>query len=213
MAIAFDATSDSGYQTTAIYSWSHTCTGLNLILFVAQVNTGTPSNVNYGGQALTQIAAIGAGITLWYLINPPSGSHTVSITNQDNPSGAEAFAISYTGAAWYLDSHAVNAGFSTSPTTSNTTVVNSNCWLLGIGLNRTTSTPTMSQNYTLRQTTSGSISYGIAILSDTNGTVGTGTQGITYTGNFAGNEGNTIVASIAPFPPPASPSNFLLATL
>ena len=114
MAIAFDATSNSGYQTTTPYSWSHTCTGSSRVLIVGvsmlSVAGSSVTGITYNGVALTKIrsdiSAVGAVRTeLWRLVNPASGSNTVEVTlsatldsiaaavsltgvNQTNPTGS-----------------------------------------------------------------------------------------------------------------------------
>ena len=54
MAIALDATSNSGYQNNVTsYSWSHTCNGSDLILVVGLSQSGgnLASSVTYNGRS------------------------------------------------------------------------------------------------------------------------------------------------------------------
>lgn len=89
MAIAFDATSTSGYQTAqSTYSWSHTCAA-NSILFVPismlSVAGSSVTGVTYDGVALSDLtnedSTTGAcRVELWILNGPHSGTHTIAVT-------------------------------------------------------------------------------------------------------------------------------------
>jgi murein DD-endopeptidase MepM/ murein hydrolase activator NlpD len=67
-------------------SWSHTTTSSqsNLIIVVGVQSTSNPTGVTYGGQSLTEITDVTffSGLaykSLWYLVNPPTGTNTVSV--------------------------------------------------------------------------------------------------------------------------------------
>ncbi len=101
-AITFDANSSaSSTAVTTSISWSHTVgTGSNRILLVAfsgrdgDPTGGDPcdlvvSDVNYGGTSLTLVSGSAQGYDksgiavrteLWYLLNPASGTDTITIT-------------------------------------------------------------------------------------------------------------------------------------
>jgi len=104
MAIAFDASSIDTYHTNTVeIVFSHTCSGNNRILFVyAGIYSGSYdiTGVTYNGVSLTKIdgqAQDGNNkISLWYLINPDSGTHDVSITTNDTVD-LWGGAVSYTG--------------------------------------------------------------------------------------------------------------------
>ena len=103
MAVAFDATSNSGYQTAASYNWSHTCSGSNRILIVGvsmlSVVGSSVSSITYNGVALTKIrsdASVSGAVRteLWRLVNPATGANTVAVTLSaalDSISGAQSF--------------------------------------------------------------------------------------------------------------------------
>lgn len=85
------------------WSWSHTCTGASLLLVVRfdLVNTGqTVNSVSYNGVSLTlKQRDTGAGQydgSLWYLVAPAAGTHTISATLSGAARGA-ATGLSYTG--------------------------------------------------------------------------------------------------------------------
>ncbi len=106
MAIARDtSTSASGAPTSSPGTWSHTCTGSNLILFVGVESTGASDNVTgatYNGVAMTlvqkQARLDGREVYLFVLVNPATGSNTVSVS-WTGTDGHFLSAISYTGAA------------------------------------------------------------------------------------------------------------------
>jgi hypothetical protein len=88
MTIAFDASSNSGYEASlSTYSWNHTVG--SSVLFggvlcgVAIFLTGTVLSITYGGVALSFVRADVSGIyrsEIWYLPNPPLGSNSVVVT-------------------------------------------------------------------------------------------------------------------------------------
>lgn len=106
MAVAFDAASTGGGNapnTTAI-TWSHTCTGANLVLLVVvalRSDTATGTTITYNSVALTLVRRLqqgtrGVTLEVWRLIAPATGANTVSVAASANVVTAAA-AISYTG--------------------------------------------------------------------------------------------------------------------
>lgn len=95
--VAYDATGAgnavaSGTNSVNI-TWSHTCTGSNRIVIVSILVGGVSASyttftrsVTYGGNAMTSFGAIDGGATpngwleMFYLIAPPTGAQTVSVT-------------------------------------------------------------------------------------------------------------------------------------
>ena len=138
MAIAYDAVSNGEVNPGTSVSWNHTCTGSDRILFLG-IQTNTDSDptdltaVTYNSVAMTFIAKQSISGTseylyLYYLINPASGTNSISITR--TTSGAMfGFATSYTGAkqSGQPDASTTNTGTGTSLATSVTTVAD-NCW-------------------------------------------------------------------------------------
>lgn len=112
-SLAFDATSNSGFQaTTSNYSWNHTCTGTDLVLVVgvtAEENTNNANlpvtGVTYNGVAMTKANeqnTNGGGsadlASQWYLISPDTGTHSISVTHTGTVSASVGGAVSYTNA-------------------------------------------------------------------------------------------------------------------
>jgi len=103
MAIAFDA-STQGSTGGSPHSYSHTCTGTDRILYVHIFLVGgarTISAISYNSVAMTLVdSRINAGADstafLYRLVNPDSGSNTVSITF--SATFGVSVATSYTGA-------------------------------------------------------------------------------------------------------------------
>lgn len=87
-AITFDATSSSPFFTSSsTMQWAHTVgAGSNSVLIVVATQNNSSTGVSYDGMALTKIIqttipADGSERTeIWYLVNPPSGTHNVSTT-------------------------------------------------------------------------------------------------------------------------------------
>lgn len=138
MAIAFDAAT-----TSSTTPFNHTCTGTNLILFVAignsTITAQSTTAVTYGGVAMTEIQSrqqLGnAQVKLWYLIAPATGSNSVAITG--GTSSMRASAVSFTGVAQTSPIGASNVGSanmtSTGPVKLNVavTTTQANSWLVG----------------------------------------------------------------------------------
>lgn len=203
MAIAFDTSVDGGLNT---YTWNHTCSGSNRILFVAASNPGNASGTTatYNGVSMTALyrGDINAGETdIWYLINPSSGTNSIVCSGYTNFHGLSS---SFTGVkqTGFPDS-SINGAPNSNPFTQNTTVVASNCWIIGVGLATIGTSSTLTTNRTDRQTGVFLVGAAVITLSDSNGTVGTGSQGFTWTagGGAAPTQRSAIVISIAPVLP------------
>ena len=161
MAIALDAVSNGTATTTSPLTWSHTCTGSDLILVVGVniYSAGTPncSGVTYNGVSLTLIGSkrtyfseLGQ-ISLWYLLNPVTGANTVSVSFTGTVANCDAGAVSYTGVAQSGQPDAV-AGATTqtsaNPSVTVTTVAD-NCWVVGLlGNTSGPSTANLTERYT-----------------------------------------------------------------
>lgn len=172
MAIAFDAfTSPAGGEAQTNYTFSHTCTGSNRILFVAVIGATSSDNitgVTYNGVSLTLVdkqttSAVG-GIDreqyLFVLQGPASGSNTVAVAS--SPAGSVyPVAASYTGA--HQTNAIVGAKGQNNSTTSlsvGVTTVAANSWVAaGTRLNAgtmTASTNTVSRGTDSQYVDSGS---------------------------------------------------------
>lgn len=85
MAIAVDTNTVAEEESGATsLTFSHTCTGSNLVLIVATVSSGSadPTGVTYNGVAMTKAVGLGAALdtSLWYLSNPATSAHNVVVT-------------------------------------------------------------------------------------------------------------------------------------
>jgi hypothetical protein len=103
MAIAFDANSQAqGGNPSSSFSWSHTCTGSNLMLVVSVMsNTAAdPTGITYNGVAMTKGKTgtdANRNCSIWYLANPATGANTVAVTWAGSTAYPAGSATSYTG--------------------------------------------------------------------------------------------------------------------
>jgi hypothetical protein len=209
MAIVLDATSKGSATSTSPLQWNHTCTGSNLVLIVGvNVCVSVPnsnadcSSVTYNGVNLTLLGSKRSnGIvqaSLWYLLNPATGSNAISIDFSGTDARSDAGAVSWTGVAQSSQPDAVagNTGSSTNPSLTVTTVAD-NCWVIGVECSA--GTPTVTAGLTSRQ----SLSTGNTILSrgnlqDTNGVkTPAGDQTVNWTVALSG--WGAQAASFAPY--------------
>lgn len=146
MAIAFDAQSASAFSGAPTVTWSHTCTGSNLVLRVGIYATiDNCSGVTYNGVAMTLVTKLNVTgtqyIYVFYLINPATGAHNcVASVSSGNIDGYGA-GTSYTGARQSSQPEAFNTNVSASTTsfTTNVTTVTANAWVTGWGYGQTAS--------------------------------------------------------------------------
>lgn len=140
MAIAFDAATDNSQVTGTSHSFSHTCTGDDRLLIVSWMQTvnATVTSCTYNGVAMTavtgsglEIVETGGWLQQYYLVAPATGSNTVEITVPTSRF-MRACSASYTGVAQTGTIDSSNTATGTSDTaTLTTTVVASDCWLIG----------------------------------------------------------------------------------
>lgn len=198
MAIAFDTASGGHTATTTSLTWSHTCTGVNRILFVGWRTGGTVTSVTYNSVAMTVITQdLGvAKVGLAYLINPASGSNTVAI-NQNNAFIA-GISSSYNGVKQTSQPDSSNTRNVSGTNSGNisTTIVAANCWTIAVA-KASSSAITGGVNATVRATGDNNEH---AIL-DSNGPLQPGSNTMNFT-SAANAEWNEIIASFAPFVEP-----------
>ncbi len=211
MTIALDST--SGRKTAASatnLSYAHVCTGSDLILVVSVCLfglTADDASVTYNGVAMTKVGPVsttGSSIQyLFYLVNPATGSNTVSISSSASATVIIGFSTSYTGCA--QSGQPDNSGtFSGSGTTIATTLTAnaSNCWAVA-GLNNLPGFGISAGAGTTDRGNGSAQSYG-----DSNGPVsGSTTLNFTMGGSATGID--AVMLTIAPVAPPAN-SNFLM---
>lgn len=105
MALAIDAVSSTSGNGAGPFSWSHTCSGSDRVLFVGishYDSNDTVSGVTYNSVAMTAVpsGATNNGqfyVSLWYLIAPATGSNTVSVSMTGSVFDIGMAAISFTG--------------------------------------------------------------------------------------------------------------------
>lgn len=213
--LAFDAVSAAKDNSGGVTSltWSHTCTGSNRILLVGgSVTSGTArtvTGITYNGVAMTSIGTTTAGTVygfLYYLIAPATGANNVVVTISGVTDGGnkqfDANAQSYTGAAQSAQPDSFNTNSLTASTVTNfpvtTTVVGSNCWLVGIASEDgggIAASATPGANTTYR----GALQFNM-YGADSNAAIASGSRSLNW-GRIPATSGNIVgvIASIAPF--------------
>lgn len=94
-AVSFDGANGASVASTTSLSWSHTITATTgTILMVAfsyedaSTNLGAvPSQITFGSQNFTPLFTVNANntggenlLSMWYLLNPTSGTNTITLT-------------------------------------------------------------------------------------------------------------------------------------
>lgn len=201
MSIAYDSSSGSETGSGTSLSYSHNCSGSNRFLKVDiwhSAGISSITSVTYNGTAMTQLASVTGNTYTYYLINPDSGNNTVAISA--NATGSIlSYSASYTGVKQTspIDSQSTTGNGSVLDTTvtGTTTVVASNCWLLGWGvIQQSSGSANISSDRTDRQAGNRGGYNTITATSDSNGTVSTGTQSMTWT--ITGDVGNKFQSAI-----------------
>lgn len=216
-AIAFDTSASANTAGGGPYTLTNNCTGSNICLVaLAAPNTTTSGVTAIKGSANTamtkqgtEVTGLGAGISFWAILAPDTGVSSNVIFTCNAAGGANQRTASYSGVlqSGLPDSQAQATGSGTT-ITATTTVVASNCWLVGISWNDATGGVTAGANTTLRAHEVGD-GRGIA---DSNATVGTGSQSLNFTDDTTGNTFFNVI-SIAPSGAAAAISRPLLLTL
>lgn len=139
MAIALDTSVDGGIVAGVnTLSYTHTCTGSQLILFVGvRKFAGDVTGVTYNNVAMTQITTkqdAGTGfIYLFYIINPTTGANTIKVSATGTGT-IRAMSASYTGASQsgQPDNFSTAAGNFSSNTLNgaSVTTIADNCWTI-----------------------------------------------------------------------------------
>lgn len=203
MAIGFDTVSESfveaGFNNTTT---SHTVTGSNTIFFggIWNGNTSGLTTVTYNGSSMTLVNSIngnpGGTTYMYYIVNPTTGTNTFSVTRSSTVGRLFIFGASYTGAAQtgQVDSSNTATNTGSSGHTVSTTVVAPNCWLVGVMIMDGANSLAAGSGTTMREKDT---RFGQAGWFDSNGTVGTGSQGLSTTAIGANAYGD-VVASFLP---------------
>ena len=104
MAVAVDAVANSGFQTAASYSYTHTVSGAERLLVVEvsiDANAQSVSAITYNTVALTFKGRVltggAAGASeIWSLTNPATGANSVAVT-LSAATGSVTGSVSFTG--------------------------------------------------------------------------------------------------------------------
>ena len=207
MAVALDSSSkigtawQSGSPTSITFS--HTCTGSNLILVVgAYTATATEyvTGITYNGEALTKITHLNPGggddTVMYYKIGPATGANNIVVSQVLGNNFIWAAGESLTGAKQSAqpDSFATNSTFAgtSAGLTYTTTVVADNSWLSLI--TRGSANASAGAGTVLRQDGTNGTN---ARFWDSNATVASGSRSLVTNGD-AGAYNSGIIISIAP---------------
>jgi hypothetical protein len=139
--IARDATSNSGiFFGTSSCDWDHTCTGSDRILFAGLLAATTDliDVATYNGVPMTLIGKTVAGTDRWvylfYLVNPPTGTHEISFSNSGFATLDASFGVaaSYTGVAQSspIDDDTTNTALSAPNMTTSVTTTIDDDWTI-----------------------------------------------------------------------------------
>jgi len=214
MAISIDATSGgitSGTQTSLTVS--HTCSGSDRIL-ITQIETepaGRTTGVTYNGVSMTllQNTSIIAGaveLLTYYLLAPATGANNIVVSFSSATNG-HVWSASYTGVkqSGFPDSQANSGELSGGTTQSQaTTVVDSNCWLVGLGYNDVAEI-FAGAGTTRRAVCVAGVNYA---LFDSNGTVSTGSQSLAT--SWTGTATSKLLYVLSMSPATGNNSNFFM---
>lgn len=103
MAVAFDAVATDTTGGAANLTYSHTCTGSNLVMYVLcgqRFGTSGVSAVTYNAVSLTKLFEFDNGnltsSIVYRLINPATGAHNVIVT-EGGSRAVTAVSVSFTG--------------------------------------------------------------------------------------------------------------------
>ncbi len=213
MAIAFNSPSggtsgsNNTSSTSLTYAFNNVAGSYVTVGVFNVVADGTPT-VTYAGTSMTQIATVNftatRKLTVFGLSSPATGSNNVVIT-QTGTTFLYSTAMSHSGTNTTGQPDSFNTASGSGTTLAcTTTVVSSNCWLVGYAVGDNGNNPGAGAN-TLLRTVIGTDKF-IGGL-DSNTTVGTGSQTLNFTMSVSQNIG-AIVFSIKPVAASTSNSNF-----
>ena len=184
----------TGSYTSMAISGSDT---LGFVMAIGDVNSDALTGITWNGVAMTKIHSGIPGadraVGLWYVVNPAS-STTIALTGGTYKQSREFY---YTGVSQSapIDSSAEANSSASAAITVATTVVASNCWTVMVSKDDGSGTITYTVNVgVVREGPDG----GGECLSDSNGTVGTGSQSTTQTMASSTANHYGIACSIAP---------------
>ncbi|NOS67921.1 MAG: hypothetical protein HOO67_06210 [Candidatus Peribacteraceae bacterium] len=141
MAIALDVSDTGNVAAASSLTFSHTCTGSNLMLIVgAHAEDATTADrvvnsVTYAAVGMTKIDEQSVNGTntssQWYLFGPATGANNVVITWAGTVAAGIGVATSLTGVAQQApEAFAKNSGTGSSPITVTVTTVTVDAWVV-----------------------------------------------------------------------------------
>ena len=214
MAIAYDAVSSGGGVGAGDKTWSHTVTGSNTILVVGVTSyNGDSPTVTYNGVSMTQaIARNGSnslGSRIFYLVNPTTGTNTVSISSIYG--AVTGTATSYTGAGGIGATANQLPSAGTNPQTLAVTTTVNNSWLVGTTVAGSIITFAAGTGTTLRaQLVNSGGSYGQNLFDSNGAKTPTGSYSLQSTGDSGGVNIIQEVMEITPYVASRTPLKTLL---
>lgn len=201
MAIALDTSTQGNQAGFSNFTYAHVCTGSNLVLVVGvQGDASVPStvdNVTYNGVTLTQIDHASSGNAdswMGYLLNPATGSNTVSVTMTSGSGTAYATSASYTSAESITGVVDVSGKAASSTSSQGVTVVTTkdNDWLVGICAGDNSGVMSAGASTTQRQKHDGTRGM---IFGDSNGAKSpAGSYALTFANTVSQNMAMIVVA-------------------
>lgn len=183
MAIAYD-TAGTVYSGTTSATVTLTAGASNnvAVMFVWFNDTAASfSSITVAGSStgVTQVGStyepVDGEMRMYYLVNPPTSSSNYVVNISGTPDGMMWAVAIYSGVDTSTPIDSSNVGEPTSPYTISTTVVASGCWLVSHARRYGGSTGPTFDSGTGRSTISNQQTIG-----DSNGTVGTGSQSLSY---------------------------------
>lgn len=162
-AIAADSTApkiSTGFAAGATYTWTHTCTGSNLMLWLHAglwqdvAGTGTVGSSSYNSAAVTSyvtknVTGGAMRAELWRKLGPSTGANTMSVTVSGNTDDRKFGSSSFTGVDQTTGVDNFNsAEGGASPITVNVTTIADNCWIVDAVANFSTAALTIGAGQT-----------------------------------------------------------------
>lgn len=219
MAIAFDASSSGGPGPSSPVSWSHTCTGSDLVLIVAIAQfTGSAilTGVTYNGVSMTAVAnkllpGSGGRVSVYRLFSPATGANTITVSFSGGDINTYTGAISLTGVSSTGQVSSTGSASSSALSTSNTPSAD-NGWIIDAGylLSSIGNTLTVGGSQTDRVNISAGNSLRFAM--STRGPVSpAASTAMDWTGTGTSPQWAQVTVSFAPYVAPGATNSGFLA--
>lgn len=199
-AIAFENKTAASTVNPTPLSFSCTSSGTDRIAFVSATSNGgfTVSSVTYNGVAMTQVGSKSDGPTqyLYYIVNPPTGASTVTITTTGSAVAGSCSTYSGVDQTTPIDNSTTTGTVTTTSFSSTVTVNTNNSWTLATSRAASASALTAGAGTTLRNQVEATF-FGGGGIWDSNGPLSTGANTLTVT-SASQQFGGAIMVSIKP---------------